>query len=112
MKACKKSLVSGGVLITTSAANNKNFNTKFRKSFQVNLSPSLVKKIYGEEIQNLKDYTNILNRYILDDEISIGYEKRFKKNIKSLNFLALGAVLLKENIPDRNTLSLFERISI
>lgn len=112
LKACKKAMTSGGVLITTSAANSKNYNSKFRKSFQVNLSPSLVQKIYGEKIQNLTEYNNIRKRYIEDDEISTGYKKRFNKDIKSLNFLALGAVLLKENIPEIYDLSFFERFSI
>lgn len=100
MISCYKSLNEDGVLIFTSAGNNRKFPTKFRKSFQINLSPVLIEKLYGLAPSNLDIFNELINSYADDKEISEGFLRRFEKNIvPTLNFLPLGCKLNKDDIP-------------
>ena len=101
MSAVYESLSPDGLLILTGAANNKKYSTKFRQSFQVNLSPGLVKNIYGKSIENLNKFDEIISDYCFDLELAQGFKERFNKDIRgTLNFLPLGVCLRKEEIPN------------
>lgn len=95
VQSCLQSLSENGRLITTFAVSPTNRVKRFRNSDQWNLPVDIIRDIYGEEVNNHKEYKDIWNAWHNNNRIRKGFQDRYGFfNDTSPPFLSIGA-----NIP-------------